>query len=469
MLRNISSNLGGYGCATLAVMLVAIMVLLSQGSAFGATTASFQAEKMSLPSGSGQVFNDSNASGGKALLIWSNATATKTTKISGPADEIRVRVRGDQCDGSPRMTVKVDGKQVLRAWVWQTKYTIYKAPVSLAAGSHTVEVSMDNDYSTNTCDRNLRVDVVRFFGSEAEPEPEPEPEPVVSDNPFADATAYIAPYSSAKRQAEEWRDSRPADAEQMDKIANAPQADWFGDWSGDIQSAVAQRVTTITDAGALPVLVAYNIPIRDCGSYSSGGAPSAAEYRAWIDAFAAGVGGRQAVVILEPDALAMMHCLSAEQTQERYDLLGYAVNALNAQGAVVYLDAGHSNWHSASEMANRLSKANVAAARGFALNVSNFEYTSNVVGYAKDVSSRIGGKPFVVDTSRNGNGPGETWCNPSGRALGEKPTSVTGDPLVDAYLWIKPPGESDGACNGGPPAGQWWPEYALGLAQRAAY
>jgi cellulase/cellobiase CelA1 len=38
-----------------------------------------------------------------------------------------------------------------------------------------------------------------------------------------------------------------------------------------------------------------------------------------------------------------------------------------------------------------------------------------------------------------------------------------------SYFWIKRPGESDGTCNGGPPAGQWWADYALGLAQRAAY
>ena len=43
-----------------------------------------------------------------------------------------------------------------------------------------------------------------------------------------------------------------------------------------------------------------------------------------------------------------------------------------------------------------------------------------------------------------------------------RPTAQTGDPLVDALLWIKRPGESDGACNGGPPAGTWWPEDALG-------
>ena len=38
---------------------------------------------------------------------------------------------------------------------------------------------------------------------------------------------------------------------------------------------------------------------------------------------------------------------------------------------------------------------------------------------------------------------------------------------MDAYLWVKTPGESDGTCNGGPRAGQWWPEYALGLSRTA--
>ncbi|XIE81958.1 glycoside hydrolase family 6 protein [Streptomyces sp. SBR177] len=54
-----------------------------------------------------------------------------------------------------------------------------------------------------------------------------------------------------------------------------------------------------------------------------------------------------------------------------------------------------------------------------------------------------------------------------GRALGVPPTDRTGDELVDAYLWIKRPGDSDGTCRGGPAAGTWWPDYALGLARRA--
>jgi endoglucanase len=41
------------------------------------------------------------------------------------------------------------------------------------------------------------------------------------------------------------------------------------------------------------------------------------------------------------------------------------------------------------------------------------------------------------------------------------------DPAVDALLWAKPPGESDGACNGGPPAGRWWAEQAIELVENA--
>jgi endoglucanase len=110
----------------------------------------------------------------------------------------------------------------------------------------------------------------------------------------------------------------------------------------------------------------------------------------------------------------------------------------------------------------------VGRAQGFSLNVSNFNATSDEVAYGESISARIGGKHFVIDTSRNGNGSDGQSCNPPGRALGTPPTAATGYPLVDAFLWIKIPGESDGPCQGGPPAGTWWPAYALELAEDAA-
>src|SRR5207247_940068 len=130
-----------------------------------------------------------------------------------------------------------------------------------------------------------------------------------------------------------------------------------------------------------------------------------------------------------------------------------------------------SHWQSASTMATRLNGAGIANANGFSLNVSNFYYTSEQVTYGNVLSALVDGKHYVVDTSRNGLGSAgdNLWCNPAGRALGERPTTATGSALADAYLWIKVPGESDGSCNGNPAAGTWMPEYALGLAQRASW
>lgn len=281
---------------------------------------------------------------------------------------------------------------------------------------------------------------------------------------------YVDRSSNAKHQADAWRQSRPADAAAMDKIAREPQADWFGGWSGDIRSAVSSRVSTIASAGALPVLVAYNIPRSECSRYSAGGGARA--YRRWIRSFAAGIGARRAVVVLEPDALAGMDCLSAAEQSTRLSLLRYAVSVLSGRSGVkTYIDAGHSRWRSAGVIARRLRSAGVARASGFALNVSNFFSTSEERRYGHRVSALVGGKHFLVDTSRNGLGPtvDGQWCNPPGRALGHRPTAATGDHLADAWLWIKRPGESDAACNGGPSAGQWWADYALGLARRAAW
>jgi cellulose 1,4-beta-cellobiosidase len=38
------------------------------------------------------------------------------------------------------------------------------------------------------------------------------------------------------------------------------------------------------------------------------------------------------------------------------------------------------------------------------------------------------------------------WCNPSGAGLGERPRAAPADG-IDAYVWIKPPGESDGSST----------------------
>jgi endoglucanase len=292
-------------------------------------------------------------------------------------------------------------------------------------------------------------------------------------DPFAAATLYVDPAGAAAQAVRTLRQSDPAGAQTLSRLADHSHADWFGDPDpATVRTRVADRVRVVRAAGALPVLVAYAIPQRDCGGgQSAGGVADESAYRAWVAAFAAGIGSGPAAVILEPDALAQIDCLAPAAATARYAMLGYAVDQLAAVGAEVYLDAGNASWHSAADTAARLRQAGVARARGFALNVSNFDETADETAYGDAVVAALGGTAhYVVDTSRNGRGPAadNAWCNPPGRGLGVAPTDRTGSPRADAYLWIKVPGESDGACNGGPAAGGWWLDYAMGLASRAA-
>jgi endoglucanase len=437
--------------------LLAFSVVMLHGAAAHAATSIVEAETMSLPSWGGTTVSEPSASAGRELLIWSNATAT-TTVTTTAARRLDVRARGDQCQGAPQMTVTVDGRAVLTQSVSSTTWTTVGADVALANGSHSVSVSFDNDAMAGGCDRNLRLDTLTISSS--------------AGAPFAGKRFYVEADSAARRQADAWRASRPADAAQLDKIAAQPQAAWFGSWNTDIAADVRALVDRAQAAGQLPVLVAYNIPQRDCGAYSAGGASSEDAYRRWIRGLADGIGARPAAVLLEPDALAGLDCLSGVDRDRRLALLRDAVAVLSAApGVSVYLDGGHARWQPAAEMASRLRAAGVADAQGFFLNVSNFVSGSENAAYGAQVADQTDGKHFVIDTSRNGLGPAADgdWCNPSGRALGVRPGGETGVARQDANLWVKRPGESDGSCHGGPGAGQWWADYALGLAQRAAY
>jgi endoglucanase len=353
------------------------------------------------------------------------------------------------------------------------------------------------------------------------------------------------------------------DALLLGKMEATPQAVWFdGGTPAQVQQQVRQTMLEAALERAVPVLVAYDIPGRDCAQYSAGGALDKASYLAWIDGFAQGIGSGQAVVLLEPDSLGLLpsSCGSSSFTDaDRYAELNGAVARLEQQpGASVYLDGTHSAWLAVKDAAQRLVTAGVQQAQGFFLDVSNYQFTSNLQEYGTWVSDCItyatavspgaygdcpdqywnGGPPnwvgvalspygqwsdtaseadlntsgedaryasmlgatkptthFVVDTSRNGRGPNSmstyaaapysqsagvisslqsgNWCNPPGAGLGLRPTASTGVPLLDAYVWAKIPGESDGQCDSAGAARAWdytkytqagWPTDAAGQA-----
>ncbi|MER5666061.1 glycoside hydrolase family 6 protein [Streptomyces mirabilis] len=277
---------------------------------------------------------------------------------------------------------------------------------------------------------------------------------------------YVDPDSSAKRWVAANQGDGRAPASNA-SIANTSTARWFGSWSGTIGTATGAYVGAADYRDKLPILVAYNIYNRDyCGGHSAGGASSPSAYANWIAQFAGGIAGRPAVVILEPDSLGDYGCMTPAQIDEREGMLTGALAEFNRQApnTWVYLDAGNPAWASAATMARRLHEAGLRQAHGFSLNVSNYLTTAENTAYGNAVNSELGArygytKPFVVDTSRNGNGSNGQWCNPSGRRIGS-PTRLGGG--AEMILWIKVPGESDGNCGAGAgsSAGQFLPEVA---------
>jgi endoglucanase len=279
---------------------------------------------------------------------------------------------------------------------------------------------------------------------------------------------YVDPNTGAAR----WVAANPGDSRTpviRDRIASVPQARWFTTTNtGTVRGEVDAHVGAAARAGKIPILVVYNVPNRDCGGPSGGGAPSHDAYRAWVDQVAAGLADRPAAIVLEPDVLPLMStCQDAGQQARTSASMAYAGKRLKAGSsqAKVYFDIGHSAWLAASEAASRLRAADISnSADGISTNVSNYRRTADEVAYAKSVLNSVGDSRLraVIDTSRNGNGPaGSEWCDPAGRAIGTPSTDQTGDGQIAAYLWVKLPGESDGCIA---PAGQFVPQRAYDLA-----
>jgi endoglucanase len=267
---------------------------------------------------------------------------------------------------------------------------------------------------------------------------------------------------------------QPAQAATLRDIARTPSGLWAAGQPGEMQQ-IRNATAAAARAHAILLVVAYNLPYRDaCGQYSASARMPAAAYQRWIGELAQAIGDGQDIVVVEPDGLPdiVRGCLSPARSTERYRLLRCAMRVLGRlPHARVYLDAGNPGMFAdPARLATPLIRAGVRYGQGFSVNVSNFQWTQRAVGWSQRLELALGGDAAaVVDTSRNGRGPytgpaAPQWCNPPGRALGRRPQLDPGPAGIDAYLWVKDPGASDGPCNGGPPAGQYWPQYALALA-----
>ena len=276
---------------------------------------------------------------------------------------------------------------------------------------------------------------------------------------------YVDPTGAAATAAAQLQAAgRTTEAAAARTIADQSIATWLGSWYDDVMLVkVVQRTLAAAEAkGRTPVFVTYEIPGRDCGGWSGGGAVDDAAYLRWNQLVADTLRGHRAVVLVEPDSLGHLGSCP-ETTTTRTATLAAAVAALADAGVPAYLDGGNSNWVAPTEMAARLKAAGVDRARGFFTNVANYYGVDPERAYADKVSAALGGSHYVIDVSRNGRGWKGTWCNAPGAGLGQTPRVTGGTTGLDALLWVKTPGASDGPCNGGPPAGQWYPAYAVAL------
>ena len=297
-------------------------------------------------------------------------------------------------------------------------------------------------------------------------------------NPLRGLRWYVDPLEPAYRSYRSFRARRQRHrATLMWRVAREPRFRWFGRWDHPVRRRVRNylRCTAAVQPGAVPLMVVMRHQGKGCGGYTGGGPAEDRRTRAWYRAFARAVGGTRVIIGFEPDSLGTVDCLARSRRLARLRLLRYGVKALaGLPRATIYLEAGASDWEPARRTAKQLRFIGIRRVRGFMLNATHHDWTRANVLHGLAISRRVGGKHFIVNTSFNGRGPihihgrrtRNVWCNPPNRGLGTEPTTSTGHPLVDAYMWINRPGYSAGGCNGGPmPVGSWWPERALMYAR----
>jgi endoglucanase len=301
-----------------------------------------------------------------------------------------------------------------------------------------------------------------------------------SPNPLRGLRWYVDPLEPAFRSYRKlWAHRKGHRAELMWRIAREPRFRWFGRWDNPVRRRVRNylRCAAAVQPGAVPLMVVMRHQGKGCGGgYTGGGAAEDRRSRVWYRNFARAVGGTRVVIGFEPDSLGTVDCLTPSRRHARLDVLRYGMKVLSRlPRATIYLEAGASDWEPARRTAKQLRYIGIAKVRGFMLNATHHDWTQANIRHGLAISRRVGGKHFIVNTSFNGRGPIHIyrgrrrlniWCNPPGRGLGIEPTTITGHPLVDAYMWINRPGYSAGGCNGGPmPVGSWWPERALMYAR----
>ncbi len=254
----------------------------------------------------------------------------------------------------------------------------------------------------------------------------------------------------------------------LEKIYKQPIAFWFGRSNKKPLKRIEGRIARLLERAHhnTVVLVIYSIPNRDIGGYSTGGELDEEHYIEFITKINNGIREFTPIVIFEPDAIPHMNTMESGDSTKRLKLINRALSILRQSNAKIYVDIGHPNWLEVDESIKLLKKIDKNGFDGFSLNVSNFIDTDECLEYGIQINKKIK-KSFVIDTSRNGLGFTNSIYNPDNISIGEYPTTNTGNESCDAFLWIKPIGESDGTKNGGPKAGRFYLKNILKIIEKS--
>ncbi|KAK8153542.1 1, 4-beta cellobiohydrolase, partial [Phyllosticta citrichinensis] len=333
------------------------------------------------------------------------------------------------------------------------------------------------------------------------------------------------------------REGKEGLARQAARVASVPTFMWMSS-RDQIQKLrpFAEEAQHQVRGGAklLLPLVIYNLPDRDCGAKASSGELSIADngvdlYKSsFIDPIATTIKQYPDVkfvlvigIVAEPDSLGNLvsninktKCRNASEGHK--ESVSYALRTFDLPNVYMYVDGGNSGWWGnptnmgpAAKLVGEVWRraGRPRAFRGLATNTANYNAwsVSQCANYTQgsrncDEKRYINaiapllqreGTPaqFITDMGRNGVQPtGQwawgDWCNALNTGFGLRPSTHTDDPLLDAWVWIKPGGESDGtssvmaqrfdpkcgqadAKQPAPEAGQWFQEYFEQLLRNA--
>jgi hypothetical protein len=272
----------------------------------------------------------------------------------------------------------------------------------------------------------------------------------------------------------------------LEKIADQPEANRFSLYSGGGgPGATFGQVQKIlcgnsqADPGSIPIVSTFFL-------YQAGYCETRGDilghrsnFDRQINEMVQGIGRRPIVLLLEVDAIGSSRCMEANGALGEWlkDLRFEVDKVSKLPHAVAYVEAGYSDSNPPGYTARALKAADVHKIRGFFTNDTHLNWAIDEVHWGNRVARLVGDTHFVVNTAQDGQGPklnpnpvtqgNEDLCNPPGRGLGRRLDTSTGYANVDAFMWTHVPGNSSGACRGGPAPGTFWPARAIDLASRA--